>query len=78
MKGHSLEVQNHCSLKSYTVEMKKILVLTNSAKISKLIIQFYNEKIKFEHLKYANNFFTNLINFPSLIVVTMKKNKNLN
>ena len=42
MKGHSLEVQNHCSLKSYTVEMKKILVFTNSAKISKLIIQFCN------------------------------------
>ena len=42
MKGHSLEAQNHCSLKSYTVEMKKILVLTNSAKISKLIIQFCN------------------------------------
>ena len=42
MKGHSLEVQNHCSLKSYTVEMKYILVLTNSAKISKLIIQFCN------------------------------------
>ena len=42
MKGHSLEVQNHCLLKSYTVEMKKILVLTNSAKNSKLIIQFRN------------------------------------
>ena len=78
MKGHSLEVQNQCSLKSYTVEMKKILVLTNSAKIFKLIIQFYNEKISFVQLKYENIFYTNSINFTSLRIVSMKKNKNLN
>ena len=42
MKGHGLEVQNQCSLKSYTVEMKKILELTNSAKSSRLSIQLCN------------------------------------